>query len=1033
MALRRPTAAILAIFIVLGSGIFAYRTLQVELFPQIEFPLVTVFAAYPSADPGAVVQDVTAPIERAIGGIEGLESVQSTSFEGNSAVFATFEYGTDMAEAESAIAAAVTGITFAAGVEEPTVGRFNPDEFPVLEFSVVSDRSVAEVQSIVESRILPEISGIDGVMEIVLAGEVDRSIRVVVDADWANAAGVSLFRISSALRENNLTLPAGVVFEGNQAVIAKTTHEFESVQDLNEVIVGATASGPVRLSDVAEVTFGEGRPKSISRTNGRPGISIAVSKTPEANTLDVTTAVNEALDGLTGLPPDVETIVVSDQGPAIKDQVDNLVREALFGFLFAVSVVFAFMLTIRPTIVRGIFNTLRPTVVIGLSIPLSVFTGILLMTWQDMTLNFMTLGGLAISVGRVVDDSIVVLENVYRHIQAGRDRRRAALEATTEVGPAIFASTMTTVVVFLPLAFIEGLVGAFFLPFALTVTFALIASLIVALTAVPVLGALLLRPGDLPEGAGDEGEIELPETWMQRLYGSILKWVLGHRLVTMVTAILITVLSLGLTAIIPVNLFGGGSERALRMELALPAGTPVEETLAQVIEIEERLDEISDAYTVSIGATGQIFGPAPAGPEQASFFANLEPGAPDDIANILRNELDEPGRSVSISEVQDGPPSGGVEIFITGPDYDDISATSEELFASLSNIDGIVNLKDTVAQARDEISIQVDPEKAARIGLTTRQVGLQLSQYLIGQTVTTMNVDGETIDVFLVGDPRSAAGVESIKSLVIVGPAGTAPLGEIADPVVREGPVSISRTDGVRSASITGDIIVDDTQAVGALIDEKIAELPERPGVKVTSGGIFAEITEGFQAIFITMIIGIVLVYLVMVASLGSLRNPFVIVTTLPFALIGVLVALAVTGRSLGLPAMMGILLLIGIVVTNAIVLITFVEQQRERGMSVYDALVSGARVRLRPILMTALTTSFALLPLAVVSEGSGGLISAGLATVVIGGLMSSTALTLIVLPIVYLLFNETIPNFFARLVHREPHRPAGEVTEEPA
>ena len=1033
MALRRPTAAILAIFIVLGSGIFAYRTLQVELFPQIEFPLVTVFAAYPSADPGAVVQDVTAPIERAIGGIEGLESVQSTSFEGNSAVFATFEYGTDMAEAESAIAAAVTGITFAAGVEEPTVGRFNPDEFPVIEFSVVSDRSVAEVQGIVESRILPEISGIDGVMEIVLAGEVDRSIRVVVDAGRANAAGVSLFRISSALRENNLTLPAGVVFDGNQAVIAKTTHEFESVQDLKDVIVGATASGPVRLSDVAEVTFGEGRPKSISRTNGRPGISIAVSKTPEANTLDVTTAVNEALDGLTGLPPDVETIVVSDQGPAIKDQVDNLVREALFGFLFAVSVVFAFMLTIRPTIVRGIFNTLRPTVVIGLSIPLSVFTGILLMTWQDMTLNFMTLGGLAISVGRVVDDSIVVLENVYRHIQAGRDRRRAALEATTEVGPAIFASTMTTVVVFLPLAFIEGLVGAFFLPFALTVTFALIASLIVALTAVPVLGALLLRPGDLPEGAGDEGEIELPETWMQRLYGSILKWVLGHRLVTMVTAILITVLSLGLTAIIPVNLFGGGSERALRMELALPAGTPVEETLSQVIEIEERLDEISDAYTVSIGATGQVFGPAPAGPEQASFFANLNSNAPDDIANILRNEFDEPGRSVSISEVQDGPPSGGVEIFITGPDYDDISATSEELFASLSTIDGIVNLKGTVAQARDEISIQVDPEKAARIGLTTRQVGLQLSQYLIGQTVTTMNIDGETIDVFLVGDPRSAAGVESIKSLVIVGPAGTAPLVEIADPVVREGPVSISRTDGVRSASITGDIIVDDTQAVGALIDDKIAGLPERPGVKVTSGGIFAEITEGFQAIFITMIIGIVLVYLVMVASLGSLRNPFVIVTTLPFALIGVLVALAVTGRSLGLPAMMGILLLIGIVVTNAIVLITFVEQQRERGMSVYDALVSGARVRLRPILMTALTTSFALLPLAVVSEGSGGLISAGLATVVIGGLMSSTVLTLIVLPIVYLLFNETIPNFFARLVHREPHRPAGEVTEEPA
>ncbi len=1032
-ALRRPTAAILAIFIVLGSGIFAYRTLQVELFPQIEFPLVTVFTAYPSADPGAVVQDVTDPIERAIAGTEGLESIQSTSFEGNSAVFATFEYGTDMAEAESTIAAAVNSIRFAAGVEEPTVGRFNPDEFPVVEFSVVSDRGVTEVQGIVESRILPEISGIDGVMEIALAGEVDRSVRVVVDADKARSSGVSLFQISSALRENNVTLPAGVVFDGNQAVIAKTTHEFDSAQDLRDTIVGAQESGPVRLADVAEVTFGEGRPESISRTNGRPGISVGVSKTPESNTLDVTTAVNEALDGIAGLPPDIEIIVVSDQGPAIKNQVDTLVREAIFGFLFAVTVVFAFMLTIRPTIIRGLFNTIRPTVVIGLSIPLSVFTGILLMSWQDMTLNFMTLGGLAISVGRVVDDSIVVLENVYRHIQAGRDRWRAALEATTEVGPAIFASTMTTVVVFLPLAFIQGLVGAFFLPFALTVTFALIASLVVALTAVPVLGAILLRPGDLPEGAGDEGEVELPETWMQRAYRPILKWVLGHRIVTMAAAILITVLSLGLTAIIPVNLFGGGDERALRIELALPAGTPVNETLAEVIEVEKRLSEVSDAYTVSIGATGQIFGPAPGGREQASFFANLAPDAPEDIANILRDELDKTGRSLSISEIQDGPPSGGVDIVITGSNYADISATSEELFAALSTIDGIVNLENTVAQARDEISIQVDPEKAARIGLTTRQVGLQLSQYLIGQTVTTMTIEGETVGVYLVGDPRSFAGVEGIKSLVIVGSGGSAPLGEIADPVVREGPVSISRTDGVRSASITGDIIVDDTQAVGALIDEKIAELQKRPGVSVASGGIFADIAEGFQAIFVTMVIGIVLVYLVMVASLGSLRNPFVIVTTLPFALIGVMVALVVTGRSLGLPAMMGILLLIGIVVTNAIVLITFVEQQRERGMSVYEALVSGALVRLRPILMTALTTSFALLPLALVSQGSGGLISAELATVVIGGLMSSTALTLIVVPIVYLFFNETMPNFIGRLVHREPRQPAAVATEEPA
>ena len=324
-----------------------------------------------------------------------------------------------------------------------------------------------------------------------------------------------------------------------------------------------------------------------------------------------------------------------------------------------------------------------------------------------------------------------------------------------------------------------------------------------------------------------------------------------------------------------------------------------------------------------------------------------------------------------------------------------------------------------MAQARPEVSIEVDPEKAALIGLNTRQVGLQLSQYLIGQTVTTINVDGDAVDVVLLGDLGSTRGIDQVQSLVIVGPAGAVPVEELAELVMKEGPVSISRTDGVRSSTIQADIVADDTQAVGVLVDEKIAALNLPPGVSVSSGGIFADIEEGFQAIFITMAVGVVLVYLVMVASLGSLRNPFVIVTTLPLALIGVLVALAITGRPLGLPAMMGMLLLIGIVVTNAIVLIAFVEQQRAKGMAVRDALLSGARVRLRPILMTALTTSFALLPLAI-ETGGGGLISAELATVVIGGLVSSTALTLLVLPIVYLLFNDSIPRLLGRLVQRE-------------
>ena len=1018
-AISRRTVTMLAVVLLLAGGVFAYNSLQVELFPEIEFPLVVVTTSYAGADPEGVVQDVTSPIERAISGAEGLETVQSNSFEGNSIVLATFAFGTDMANAESFVESAVGGLAFPSGAERPEVGRFDPDQFPVLQFSVVSDDGIEDLSELVQSRILPELSGIDGIMQIVVSGEVERQVQVAVDPDRMQASGVSLPQVAAALSENNVTLPAGLISGAGNTVPVKTTHTLGSVEDIRGLVVGFSPVGPVLLGDVAAVILTEGAPSSISRTNGKPAVSVSVVKEAESNTIEVTEAVRAALDGLTGLtglPPSVGIVIVSDQGPEIQDQIDTLLQEALYGFLFAVGVVFIFMLTIRPTVVRGLITTLRPTLVIALSIPLSVLTAVLLMTWQDMSLNFMTLGGLAISVGRVVDDAIVVLENVYRHIQAGRERWRAALEATTEVGPAILASTLTTIVVFAPLAFIEGLVGAFFLPFALTVVFALAASLVVALTAVPVLGAYLLRPGDLPEGAGEDDIAFVNETWLQRTYTPALRWALGHKAMTLLGAIIVTVASLALLTLIPVTLFPSGGQRIVEIELTMPPGTPAERTLAEIIQIEESVRDFADIYTATVGSTNLGSGGAPGSFNQASMLVVLAEDPPEDIANSLRDELESPGRQVRVNEISDGPPAGGVEISVAGPDYEDISMVSQELVSSLSSMGGVVNLESNVAQAREEVAVEVHPGAAAAIGLTTRQVGFQLSQFLVGRAVTTINVNGEATDVVLSGGRDAVNSLEKVGNLVIAGPVGAAPLRELAQLTTREGPVTISRTDGQRSASITGDIAADDTQAIGIEIDRKIEELTLPLGVTVTSGGIFADIAEGFQAIFLSMAVGIILMYLVMVASLGSLRNPIVIVTSLPLALIGVLVALAITGRTLGLPAMMGLLLLIGIVVTNAIVLIAFVEQLRDRGMSVTEALITGGRVRLRPILMTALTTSFALLPLAAFSSGEGGIISSELATVVIGGLISSTALTLIVVPVVYYLFNVSIPRLLVRL-----------------
>ena len=1073
-ALNRRTVTVLAIILVLAAGIFTYRTLPVELFPEIEFPLVTVTTFYPSADPESVARDVTAPIESVMSGLDGLESVQSFSSENRSIILGTFEFGTDMDEVEGNLNSSINGLSFPDGVVDPIVGRINPDSFPVLQLSVTGERELVDLQDIVDSTILPAISGVDGVFRVEVTGEVRREARIVVDTARMREKGVSLFQVSQALSENSVAFPGGAISDGGGQILPiKTTSGYESLDDLRNLVVGFSqpamsmpsgsgpptgaipsgaipsgstppvAPSPVTLGEIADVSLSAGTATSISRTNGKPSIGVSIIKEPDANTIDVTTAVLNALEEVGELPAGVEIVTVSDDGPAIQSQITTLEREAILGLILAVMVVFVFFLTLRPNAIVGALTSLRPTVVIALSIPLSIFAGVLLMSWQGLALNFMTLGGLAISVGRVVDDSIVVLENVYRNIQGSRDRWRAALNATVEVGPAITASTLATIAVFVPLGFIPGLVGAFFFPFALTVSFALIASLLVALTAVPVLGAYLLRQGDLPENVGEIEELPMSEAeeevayavlpaherrsakglWMQRAYTPILRWALGHKAITLVAAIAITLGSLSLTAFIPINLFENAGDRFANIDMSLPPGTPAETTLAELAKVEAEIAPYSVVYISTVGSPSASFGVSvPSGFNQSNTFVGLSEDAPEDIIATLRDRLEGvEGRTINIAEVNNGPPTAGLDIRVTGNDYEDISSVTLELMGELETIEGVANVTSNVSEARDEIVVDVDPARAASLGLSARQVAFQVSQFFVGQNVTRVQTEDGAVDVTLSVDSTGVSDVENVRSLAIAGPLGVASLGEIAEVGVRPGPVTITRTDGLRSASISGSITSDDTQAVGIVIQEKIDALSPPPGVEVTSGGVFSQIAEGFQTIFIAMAVGVALVYLVMVASLGSLRNPFVIITSLPLAIIGAMFALFVTGRSLGLPAMMGFLMLIGIVVTNAVVLIAFVEQLRQRrGMSVYDALIEGGRVRLRPILMTALTTSIALLPLATFVEDEGGIIGAQLATVVIGGLVSSTALTLVVVPVVYMLMNESIPGLINRVFRRE-------------
>ncbi|MCH7801824.1 MAG: efflux RND transporter permease subunit, partial [Chloroflexi bacterium] len=747
LAMSRRSVTVLLIALVLLGGSITYRTLKVELFPPIEFPLVTIVTFYPSANPEAVVRDVTAPIESVISGMAGLENIQSTSSENLSLLLANFKFGTDMAEAERTISGRLTSLTFPSAVNDPTVARISPDEFPVLQFSILGERDILDLQRITESLIRPAILGVDGVFSADITGGSEEQIVVSVDSDLLTEFGVSLFQVSSALRDNNISLPAGTITENGRSLPVRTVNSYTSIDQIKNLAVGF--SGPtgfpstppaqgertsepqsVLLSSVASVTIEPGVASSISRTNGRPSLGIGVVKDPDSNTVEVTEGVLEALASLGDLPADIEIVTVFNDGPEIQAQIDSLQQEAILGFIFAMIVVFVFLLTVRPTLLKGLRLTLMPTMVIGLSIPLSILIGILLMASQGMSLNFMTLGGLAISVGRVVDDSIVVLENIYRHMQRGEDRYRVALEATREVAPAITASTLTTIAVFVPLGFIQGLVGSFFTPFALTVSFALVASLFVALTAVPVLGAILLRPGDLPESIGEGDEITDRETWMQKLYTPVLVWALRHKAATLVLALAITAGSLGLLAVIPISLFPSGGERLLTIDMTLPPGASQERTIAEVDQLEDtlqrlRAEGVVETYVTTIGSPTNAFGPGSGagvgGSGRASILVLLTEDAPENIAERLRSELGgNDGRRVNITEISGGPPTSGLEVSITGSNYSAVSGVANLLTAEFAQIDGIVNVSSNVAESRDEIIINVRPEDAAMLGLSAR-------------------------------------------------------------------------------------------------------------------------------------------------------------------------------------------------------------------------------------------------------------------------------------------------------------------------
>ena len=1041
-SLKRGTVVVLATVLLALFGTYSATRLNVELLPDVEFPVLSVVTIYPGASPGDVDAAVTVPIEGVVSGTSGLRSLQSTSSEGAGVTIAEFEFDTDLDAAERAIQSGLASLQLPQGAVRPQISRFNFDDLPAVQFGLLGDTPAA-LEALATGRVAPELRGLPGVARVDVTGGAQRQVRLTLDPRRLAERGVSPDQVTGALRGNNLAVPAGTVVDGSQSIPVRVGNQLTSLEQLGDLVIGArggagapagTAAGgppggipggaqggpggppsgalggqfsgappafapggePIRLRDVATVELADAPNATISRTNGQPSIGVEVVKGQGANTVAVVDAVEAKLAELQAsgaLPPGVEVRTTFDQSIAIEESISGLIKEGLLGALFAVVVIFLFLLSVRPTLVAAV------------SIPTSVLLAFVLMAWRGLSLNIFTLGALAIAVGRVVDDSIVVLENIVRRSQGGEPIGTAAYEGTREVAGAITASTVTTVCVFLPISLVGGVTGQFFLPFALTVAFALAASLLVALTIIPVFAALFLRRAKLREER--EGRLE-------RAYLGALRWSLGHRALTLGLALALLVGSFALAPYLGTAFLPASSQKVIDIQARAPAGASqaAVDDLARRIEAEVARGAGVETYSTTVGVSARELAFTPGGTARiavAGLYAR-DTDVDAEAARLRAATRGLPGlETIAVEVVQNGPPNQNqLQVIVTGGDFRQVGDASARVLEATRNVAGLTNVTSDLATAKPEIRVAVDPDRAAARGLNAAAVAGQVRALITGQGVTEVTLDGRRLEVYAAFADVDASGgpaVEAVRDLTVAGPTGPVRLGDVATVERVDGPVQFLRVDRERAVTISGTIVAADLGRVTRDAQAAIDALGLPATVRATVGGASAQQTETFRDLGVAALIAVLLVYLAMVATFGNLRDPFAILFSLPLALIGAIAALYLTGRPVGLPALIGVLLLIGIVVTNAIVLLDRVRQERERGLDARQALLAAGRTRLRPILMTAFATILALSPLAL-GLNEGAIIAAELATVVIGGLLTSTLLTLLVVPVVYSLLD---------------------------
>jgi len=998
--------------IVVVIGIISFTQLGLDLLPDIEFPVVSIVTSYPGAAPQEVETLLTKPIEAFVSSVNRVKNVTSISQEGFSIVMVEFEWGTnlDFAAQDIRDRLGLYRNFLPEDASDPLVVKFDVSQFPILAYGVTGPMEILELRDLIDDMVADRLERLDGVASAEVYASERREILVSVDRAALQARNLSINQVINALRAENLNLPAGYLTQGYREFILRSIGEYRSLEEIGNTIVGATREGrPIYLRDIATVRDTYKDLRSISRIQRRSGIILWITKRSGANTVITCDQVKKELKAIKPyLPPGIRFHIAFDQSYLIKRVVQRTAGNAIMGGILAIILIFFFL------------RNWRPTLTITLAIPLSIIATFIAFRAAGYTFNLLTLGGLALGVGMLVDNAVVVIENTFRHLEAGKDRKEAAKIGASEVGMAITASTLTTIAVFFPMIFVGGLPGKLSRGLALAVAFSLFASLFVALTIVPMLASVFFKAPPRSSESESSRSRRIFDR-MRNFYKRILWKALERRLIVLLVVGLLFLLSLALIPIIGTEFMPQMDQNLLIMKVKMPVGTSLEETDRIVRQLEESI--LKEKYVQTVVATTGVNEEEPqnvaggmgaAGPHEGSVMIRLvsrtrrDKRSPEILEDIRARLPKIKGAKFEALDMGSYMMTGGItypiEIKVFGKDLRVLKSLAQQIAQNIQDVEGLRDLDISLSEGKPEWQIRINREEASRMGLPVAVVASAIQSSTLGKVATRFRSGGDEVDIRVRLREKDCQTIEDIAKIPIVTPLGkTIYLRQIADIVPGVGPIQIMRENQTRKVSVVantagralGDIIRD----IRKRIDPLKRYLP--PGYFIEIGGQYEQMKEMIKWVIYAFALAILMVYMIMAAEFESFTHPFAIMFTIPLAIIGVFFSLLITGRTISLPALMGFIMLAGIAVNNGIVMVDYINQLRRRGMEVHQAVVEAAATRLRPILITALTTIFAMIPMAL-STSEGAEMRSPMAITVIGGLFTTTFLTLFVVPAIY-------------------------------